>query len=94
MPSDNPDQKGRRLGETRTAETIESMSGTAFPPTIEVLGMNLGSHHTLVGESGGRSAIYSVKESAIAPGLLQVETEHGVLLLDPLKSYLVIDDAE
>lgn len=55
------------------------------------LGTLLDSGDTLVGESGGLSAIYDVSTSSSIPGLLAVETEHGFLYLDPDEEYTVLE---
>jgi hypothetical protein len=38
---------------------------------------------TLVGESGGLSAVYEVRDTGAFPGFILVATEHGTLLVDP-----------
>lgn len=43
---------------------------------------NLTLQHTLVGESGGLSAVYNVEDD-LAFGCLVVETEHGYLHFAP-----------
>lgn len=45
--------------------------------------MHLDATHVLVGESGGLCAVYSSAPSGFGWGLWGVETEHGMLLLDP-----------
>lgn len=44
----------------------------------------------LVGASGGLSSIFDSRMSSLVTGLLTVETEHGMLLLDPDEQYDVI----
>ena len=46
----------------------------------------------LVGESGGRSAIYETRQDSLIPGFVTVWTEHGALLLDPDHDYDVATD--
>jgi hypothetical protein len=58
--------------------------------TEKVPGSQLTGRDVLVGESGGLSAIYDVRESSAMPGLLSVETEHGMLYLDPDERYQVL----
>ncbi len=58
--------------------------------TTTVKGSDLNSTHVLVGESGGLSAIYEVHPSSFGFGLLDVRTEHGLLLLDPNAGFEVI----
>ena len=60
-------------------------------PTAAILGANLDSTMVLVGDSEGLSAIYEVNTSSVMPGMLAVETEHGVLYLDPESEYNVLD---
>ncbi len=51
---------------------------------------DLTSDDTLVGESGGLSAIYNVQESSLVEGMYLVETEHGNLLIDPEQEVTVL----
>lgn len=60
-------------------------------PYKAVEGSRLDGTMTLIGESGGLSSIYEVKPSSAMPGLLQAETEHGLLYLDPDCEYSVLD---
>lgn len=39
--------------------------------------------HVIVGECGGLSAVFDVEPSNAIPGLYRIESEHGVLYLDP-----------
>lgn len=64
-------------------------SPTHDHPVIEVLGSDLDSTMTLVGESGGLSSIYEI--GGLSMGLLVVETEHGFVHLDPDEHYAVLD---
>ena len=57
--------------------------------TTIIKGELLESGQILVGEAGGLSEIFEVKESSSSPGLLSVETEHGVLYLDPENEYII-----
>lgn len=56
-------------------------------PKTRVLGRNLNDTHTLVGDNGGLSTIYSTEQSNSLPGMLLVTTEHGPLYLDPDELY-------
>ena len=58
--------------------------------TKTVKGRDLDHTHVLVGESGGLCAIYEAPKSGMVMGLLNVETEHGFLLLDPDADFEVI----
>ncbi len=58
--------------------------------TTTVRGSDLDNTHCLVGESGGLSAVYGNKASGFGVGLRSVETEHGLLLLDPDGDFLVL----
>ena len=60
-------------------------------PTKPVKGSLLDGEMTLVGESGGLSAIYDCRPNTLVDGLLTVETEHGMLLLDPDTEHNVLD---
>jgi len=57
--------------------------------TTIIKGELLESGQILVGEAGGLSEIFEVNESSSSPGLLAVETEHGVLYLDPENEYII-----
>ena len=50
--------------------------------TISIPALDLTGGHVLVGESGGRSAVYDARPNSLLPGFVTVETEHGSLLLD------------
>lgn len=52
------------------------------PMTVEVSPNNLEHGMVLLGDKGGTSFIYDVEASNIMPGLMNVETEHGMLYLD------------
>jgi hypothetical protein len=55
------------------------MSATHDYTTLVLPAHNLTLQHTLVGESGGLSAVYNVEPSSAMPGCLAIETEHGYL---------------
>jgi len=57
--------------------------------SVTKLATNLLPGDVLVGEAGGRSAIFGLTPSSKLPGLLVVDTEHGSLYLDPDKEYEV-----
>ena len=57
--------------------------------TVIVRGAELNDDHVLVGSAGGRSQVYGNAPSSANPGLQAVETEHGVLYLDPDGGYEV-----
>lgn len=59
------------------------MGATHDYTTATVKVRDLNSTHVLVGESGGLSAVYDCGPSNFGFGLQGVETEHGMLLLDP-----------
>lgn len=58
--------------------------------TKKKLASALTNQDVLVGESGGLSAVYGSEPSNSIPGLLNVETEHGPLYLDPDEEYEVL----
>ena len=60
--------------------------------TIKILGKDLDSTMVLVGDSGGLSSIYSDPKRGMVSGLVNLETEHGFLLLDPDEEYTVLDE--
>lgn len=60
-------------------------------PTRHVNSADLDNTMTLVGESGGLSAIYEVESSNVMPGMIRVETEHGPLYLDPDEDQTVLN---
>jgi hypothetical protein len=57
--------------------------------TTIVAGTDLAAGHVLVGDAGGLSEVYDIEDSSSIPGLLAVETEHGMLYLDPENDYTV-----
>jgi hypothetical protein len=70
------------------------MTQTHDYTTKSIKGSDLDNTMTLVGESGGLSSIYDTRMGTLNPVLLTVETEHGMLLLDPDESYEVLDVGE
>jgi hypothetical protein len=62
--------------------TISVMSATHDYTTRLVPAAELSSSDVLVGECGGLSAVFSVRDSSAMPGCVAVETEHGMLYLD------------
>jgi hypothetical protein len=64
------------------AVTVSAMSAAHDYTTRLVLAAELCSSDVLVGECGGLSAVFSVKDSLVMPGCVAVETEHGNLYLD------------
>ena len=48
--------------------------------------------HVIVGDCGGLSAVFDVEPSTAIPGLYRIESEHGVLYLDPDQKIQVLDE--
>jgi len=68
------------------------MADTHDYETRTVRGDQLNGTMTLVGESGGLSSIYETRMGSLISVLLTVETEHGMLLLDPETEHLVLNE--
>lgn len=65
------------------------MNDTHEYPVTRVQSQMLNETHTLVGESGGLSAVYGVMGEIF--GGLAVETEHGMLFLNHEDEVVVLD---
>jgi hypothetical protein len=70
------------------------MSETHDYETKMVKATALNGTHVIVGECGGLSAVFDVEPSSAIPGLYRVESEHGVLYLDPDQKIQVLEDHE
>lgn len=68
------------------------MTTTHDYETETVLAAHLDSTHVLVGESGGLSAVYRAGPSFSMPGMMVIETEHGLLYKDPDDEVEVLRD--
>lgn len=71
----------------------EQTTATHDYATKQVLGRDLTGDHVLVGESGGLSALFSAPTSGYTRTSMIVDTEHGMLIVDPGHSYDVLDAA-
>ena len=73
-----------------TSEYIANHPPAHDYATRQVAALDLDSTMVLVGQSGGLSAIYDVRRTAVN-GMVSVETEHGFLNLDVDDTYDVLD---